>query len=331
LVVGWAAFALTCTWLMWAFPAQEMIPFHFLWISMALVFGLVTWQLVVMFSVLGGVTVVTGVMVLYHTSEGYMPIHELAEVPLMAALFLVMVWQARRRQLAMEQVERMVSLERQRAEAQHMFIRLASHELRTPITVARGYVELIRAAYSDRQTVEDTGIVLEELTKLERITKRLTTLMAVETPRSVSPVDLDALLDRLVHRWSPVAARRWRVDSTVGTLLADAERLATALDSLIENAIKFTETDDAIELVARRERGHVLIQVSDTGEGIAENDLPHIFELFRSGQNAGSRAGTGLGLAIAKAVIESRGGTISVRSRLGEGTTFTARVPEHIM
>jgi two-component system, OmpR family, sensor kinase len=331
LVAGWAAFALICTWLMWMFPTQETIPFHFMWISMALVFGLVTWQVARMFSVLGVVTVVTGVMLLYRARQGYIPIEELAEVPLMAALFLVMVWHVRRRQLAMEQVERMAGLERQRSEAQQMFVRLGSHELRTPITVARGYVELIRAAYSDRQTVEDTGIVLDELAKLERITARLTTLMAVETPRRVSPVDLDTLLDRLVHRWSPVATRRWRVDSTVGTLVANAERLETALDNLIENAIKFTDTDDVIELVARLERGHVLIQVTDTGEGIAEKDLPHIFEPFRSGHNAGSKAGTGLGLTIAKAAIESWGGTISVHSRLGEGTTFTARVPDQIM
>jgi signal transduction histidine kinase len=161
------------------------------------------------------------------------------------------------------------------------------------ITVARGYAELIRSAHDDQQTEDDASIVLEELGKLDRLTARLTTLMRLDSPTGMSPFDLDVFLERLVRRWTPVAERQWSADSEVGTIDANEERLQAAMDSLIENAIAFTHNGDRIEVRAWREPGLFLISVSDSGTGVAAENVGRIFERSwstRRGQDRGATA-----------------------------------------
>ncbi len=260
------------------------------------------------------------VLLVHHALIGVVGIQEVSEVPLMTAVFLGMVWQVNRRQQAMGELHRI-------AESQQLFVRAGSHELRNSITVARGYAELIRAARPDGQTGEDTAILVEELVKLDVLTARLATLVTLEHQPTLSRIDLDAVLDKTVRRWSAVAERGWLSTGTAGVVLGDPDRLEAMLDSLIENAVKFTAIGDRIELSARKAGDSVVLEVIDTGEGIPETDLPHIFDWFRSGSTAGERAGSGLGLAIARAAAEARGGTLTVDSRLGYGTTFTASIP----
>jgi signal transduction histidine kinase len=163
LVTGWGVFAAVNIALMFALPGAETIPFHFVWISFALVHGLRPWRLPYMLLTLFVITATTFLALIQHVYAGYIGIEETSEVPLMAGLFLVMVWHVHRRQQALRQVENLAAVERRRAEAQQLFIRLGSHELRTPITVARGYTELIRAAHGDPETIVDAEIVLDEL------------------------------------------------------------------------------------------------------------------------------------------------------------------------
>jgi two-component system OmpR family sensor kinase len=312
---------------MYAIPGRETIPFHFVWISYTLMYGLVPWRPVYLWVTFAGVTLATGLILVHHAQAGYVGYEETAEIPLMAGIFLVMVWHVNRRQAALRQVSALAALERRRTEAQQLFIRLGSHELRTPITVARGYTELIRAAHPDPETDEDTAIVLDELAKLERITARLLTLMQAETPSVVTQVDLDTLLERVVRRWSPTATREWRVDTTAGRGLVNVERLETALDCLLENAVKFTAPGDLIALHAWRQTGEIVIEVTDSGSGIAAADLPQIFDNFTTGGDIGDLAGTGLGLPIVRAFVQARGGTVGVRSTPAAGTTFVITIP----
>jgi two-component system OmpR family sensor kinase len=330
LVVGWAVFVLINIGAMYAIPGKETIPFHFVWISYTLMYGLVPWRPVYLWVTFAGVTLATGWILVHHAQAGYVGFEETAEIPLMAGIFLVMVWHVNRRQAALRQVSALAALERRRAEAQQLFIRLGSHELRTPITVARGYTELIRAAHPDPETDEDTAIVLDELAKLERITARLLTLMQAETPSVVARVDLDILLERVVRRWSPTATRDWRVDTRAGLGLVDVERLETALDCLLENAVKFTDPGDLIALHAWRQAGDIIVEVTDSGSGIAPEDLPLIFDNFTTGGDIGDLAGTGLGLPIVRAFVQARGGTVGVRSTPGAGATFVIKIPEQM-
>ena len=326
LIPAWAAFAGINLWLMFLLPGRETIPFHLIWFSLALVYGAVPWGLRTMVAALAVVTVVTYVALRHHADAGYIGEEELAEVPLMAAIFLAMVWHVRRRQAALAEMERLAAIERDRAEAEQMFVRLMSHEMRTPITVARGYTELIQAAIGDGQAQDDSSIVLDELAKLDRSTRRLAMLMAPERSADLRPADLDQLLGHAVRRWAPTADRRWAVDSSAGSVLLDAERLETAVDCLLENAIRFTAPGDRIEICCRRDRDHVLIEVRDNGTGIPPEDVEHVFDAFHRGTNA-AHAGTGLGLSIVRRIVEMRGGTAQVDSRLGGGTTFTLRLP----
>jgi signal transduction histidine kinase len=314
--------------LMFSLPGRETIPFHFVWISFALVHGLQPWRTPYLVIALLVITITTFWALLHHALAGYIGWEETTEVPLMGGLFLVMVWHVRRRQVALDLVEELAAVERRRAEAQLLFIRLGSHELRTPITIARGYTELIRAAHADPETVEDTDIVLDELAKLERITARLLTLLLVEGASATTPVNLDDELERIIRRWEPTADRQWSVESVAGTVAIRTDRLETAIDSLIDNAIKFTQPGDAIRLRAWKASGEIFIEVSDTGSGICAEDLPLVFDHFRTGREAGDRAGTGLGLPIVRAALAGRGGTIDVTSEPGSGTVFLMRMPE---
>ncbi|MCU1686646.1 MAG: sensor histidine kinase [Amycolatopsis sp.] len=329
-LVCWVIFASINLWAMSKFPTGETIPFHFVWISIALVFGVNSWPLAGMLSALLVVTVSTGFVMLSQAVRGEIRFEETSEVPLMVAVFLVMVWHVRRRQRALRELETVAALERQRAETQGLFVRLGSHELRTSITVARGYAELIRSAHEDEQTEEDATIVLDELGKLDRLTSGLTTLMRLDSPVETSSLELDVFLERLVRRWIPAAERAWSAESRVGTVQANAERLQAALDSLLENAIAFTQNGDRISVRAWREQGLFRITVSDTGCGIAADDVSHIFERFWSSRAGEVGGGNGLGLAIVRAAVEARGGRASVTSVPGRGTTFTLTIPDGI-
>jgi signal transduction histidine kinase len=327
LIPAWAVFAAINLGLMFVVPGGETIPFHLVWFSLALVYGLAPWRLRTMVISLVVVAVSTATALIHHAVAGYIRTEEIAEVPLMTAIFLAMVWHVRRRQVALQEVERLAAIDRARAESDQMFVRLMSHEMRTPITVARGYTELIRTAHPDPQTDEDTAVVLDELAKLDRSTQRLVTLITSDLPAAAELVDLNQLLERVARRWLPAAPRQWRVESTAGVAMLDGERLETALDCLLENALRFTADGDTIEVRGRRDGTSVVIEVADSGAGIPPDDLPLVFDTFHRGANGGRRDGTGLGLSIVRRIVEAWGGTAAVASTLGAGATFTLRLP----
>jgi signal transduction histidine kinase len=325
LLAGWALFAAANVVLMYALPGQETVPFHLVWISLALVYGFTSWRTSWMVVTLVTVVLVTGVMLAHYANTGVIRWEETTEEPLMAAIFGVMVWHVRRRQLLLREVQRISELDRRRHERQQLFVRLASHELRTPITVARGYTELIRDAHKDDDTLEDTDVVLDELDKLSRITHRLVTLMQVDEPHPVSRCAVDTELARIVRRWQPTADRAWAVRSNVGYGLLNAERFEAAMDCLLENAVKFTDTGDRIEVTGTRSAHEWAVCVRDTGTGIS----PRTAEQFLAGPpGRGTNTGSGLGMAIVRAVVESVGGRIAVSGEPGKGTAVTLSFPQ---
>jgi two-component system, OmpR family, sensor kinase len=323
---AWVAFSAVNVVLMFVMPGKETVPFHFVWISLSLVYGLQPWSLTRTYLVLAAVGTVTGVALIRHVQNHVIGWEETAEVPLMSLVFLAMVWHVRRRSAANLEARALAESERRMRDGQRRFVRFASHELRTPLTVARGYSELIRDEHVTPQVDEDVAVVLDELEKLERIAARLLTLAMVEEHSQLRPaaLDLDALLHRTIKRWRPTANRQWLIDSRAGTIVADAERLEAALDSLLENAVRYTEDGGHIELFARRDDGHVSIMVCDDGLGIPDEDLNFVFEGFHRGS---LRGGTGMGLAIVAAAVHSHGGTVHAENRASGGALFTLRLP----
>jgi signal transduction histidine kinase len=330
--IAWATFAAANVAVIVMLRDWETIPFHFVWVSLTIVYGFRVWRLRTTMVLLLVVMAVTGAALAWTVVRGNERLDELTEVPLMAAMFVAMVWHAHRRRAAVEETERLAESEHRLLEGQREFVRDASHELRTPITVARGHAELIRDSGVNGQVASDAGVVLDELGRLARLSERLLILTAADDPGFLSraEIEVEPLVVGLMRRWSPTAERAWRVRVTAeGTVRADRERLETALDALMENAVKATDEGSPILVASRREGHRLVLGVTDEGRGISAEDLPRIFERFYRVDRARSRdtGGTGLGLAIVKHVAENHGGSVSVTSELGAGTTFEVTLP----
>src|SRR5258705_444644 len=225
---------------------------------------------------------------------------ELNEVPLMAMMFWLMVWHAQRR-LDADHERDLVSDENARLLAtQRRFLQDASHQLRTPITIALGHAELLARELTDGTEQRDIQVVVGELTRLRRLGERLLVIAASEDPDFLrpEPVALDGFTMDVIRRWRRPADRQWqvgRLDEV--TVAADRERLGLAVDALLENAVRHTCSGDMIQLsvLVTGPGLPVRMIVADTGEGIAPSQLEHIFDRFRTGTPAGGTAGGGAG------------------------------------
>jgi signal transduction histidine kinase len=329
---GWAVFsALNLVAIYW-FANWETIPFHFIWISLTVLYGFRAWRAAPTMWVLGAVMVTTAFGIGLDVRRGSEPVAELTEVPLMAAVFVAMVWHAHRKQAA-ERSHHLVSEQNARLVAdQRQFLQDAAHQLRTPITIALGHAELLADDLTDHQEGQDIRVVIGELNRLRRISERLLVIAAAADPAFLhaEPVALDQLTMDLVRRWRPTADRRWqlgRLDRVA--VQADRERLSLALDAILENAVRHTFTGDVIRLsVIQGWPGRpVRIVIADGGSGIPADQLDLIFDRFRTGDDGQSR-GTGLGLPLVRAVARAHGGDVTVRSRPGEGSEFELTLPE---
>ena len=330
--VGWAVFSAANLVAMYWFAYWETIPFHFIWISLTLVYGFRAWRSAPTMWVLGAVMATTALGIGLDVWRGSEPPEELTEVPLMAAVFAAMVWHAHRKQAA-ERSHRMISEQNARLVAdQRQFLQDAAHQLRTPITIALGHAELLAGDLTGQQQAQDIQVVIGELNRLRRISERLLVIAAAADPGFLHAelVSLDQLTMELVRRWRPTADRRWQLGRLDRVAVpADRERLSLALDALLENAVRHTGTGDVIQLsVIRGWPGMpTRVVVADSGGGIAADQLHLIFDRFRTGDDSRSR-GTGLGLPLVRAVARAHGGDVTVRSRPGEGSEFELTLPE---
>jgi signal transduction histidine kinase len=331
LEVAWVGFALANLGAMWLLPAWETVPFHFIWVSLTVVYGFRVWNLERTGWVLTVVVATTGIVLLHEVSDSFQPPDELTEVPLMAAMFLVMVWHARRRMAAIECEREASEASRRLLERQRQFVQDASHELRTPITIAIGHAELLARDSLEPERAEDASIVVDELLRLRRLADRLLLLASSADPDFLtrSPTPVQRLLVETRNRWAPTE-RRWVVENGLAAVvLADPDRLGTALDALVENAVKQTDPGDEIRLGARREDDCVVIAVADSGPGMAAGQLERIFDRFARLDVGRSRdrGGVGLGLPIVKAIAEAHGGTVRAWSAVGQGSVFEILLP----
>lgn len=319
--VAWAGVNLAITLIL---SDYETVPFHFVWISLTVMYGYRIWRLRTALGALAAVCVATGVTLGWVVVHGPQGPDELTEVPLMAAVFLAMVWHVQRRQAAMLEVEQASARERE-------FVRAASHHLKTPIAISRGLAAIMRTERGAAISGQDLDDLIEELDRLATLADDMLLLAAAEQDQSLicAEVDLeDLLMTAASRRWSRTADRHWAISSADGTLWADRHRLDLVLDALLENAVRATEIGDNISVTGRVEGGVAVIDVADSGVGIAADALDHVFERFWSKPGAmNGRRGTGLGLPIAKALVEAHGGTIEIKSSTGGGTTVSMRLP----
>ena len=223
------------------------------------------------------------------------------------------------------------------------FVSVASHELKTPINVILGYTQLLQEDLYGQLNDKQRGVadVLEKQARtLSRLVKQLLDVTRFEAgggKLDVRPLELRGFMHNLEEAFQVLADQRGirflitLDESLPPTVHWDSDRINEVLGNLLSNAFKFTERGGEVQLSVVPTDHSVQLTVRDTGAGIPEDQIPHIFEKFyqASNQDAAAHAGTGLGLAIARQIVEAHGGNIMCESEPGVGTTFTIVLPTH--
>ncbi|MEO7218723.1 MAG: HAMP domain-containing sensor histidine kinase [Gemmatimonadaceae bacterium] len=232
---------------------------------------------------------------------------------------------------------RLAHLDRMKAE----FVSVASHELKTPINVILGYIELLEDGIYGKlpdQQREVCETIAGQARNLTRLVRRLLDVSRFEAGGGAlecRQVNLARFFDTLQSSFSVLAMQRsvqfqvHRADNLPTEVRWDEDRMSEVVGNLLSNAFKFTPRGGRVELLAEADNNDIVIQVSDTGAGIPPEQLPSIFQKFYQADNQAnaSAKGTGLGLAIAKEIVEAHGGSISAQSIAGHGATFRIILP----
>jgi signal transduction histidine kinase len=329
--IAWAVFVGLNLVAMRLSPAWGSVPFLIIWISLTMIYGFRLWHLGSTLLTVSVLTLATGGLIGWQVLRGEQDGDYLAEVPLLALMFMIMVWHARRRQAAMEEIKRVSEHNLLLLGQQRQFLQDVSHELGTPITIALGHAELITRAATDQAIARDARVAVDELLRMRRLANRLVLLASTDSPDFLHPIPVDAagLVMETLHRWSQTP-RRWSLGAlTDSAVQADQDRLTLALDALIENAVDHTDLDGRIELGARREGEEIVFTVRDWGSGIPAGEIGQIFDRFTRVGTGRSRetGGFGLGLAVVKAIAQAHHGSVRVRSTVGQGSLFELVLP----
>ncbi|MDQ3927348.1 MAG: cell wall metabolism sensor histidine kinase WalK [Actinomycetota bacterium] len=245
--------------------------------------------------------------------------------------------------LAVRDITEHRSLER----AKTAFVSDVSHELRTPLTTIQSAVHLIERARERLDPLEHRALELadQELKRIRGMVEELLVLAQMDSRQyslEVAPTDLDEVLRSALDSIEAKAERfgieihyageddALNVPGRTRRCVCDAQKIYQVLLNLLDNAIKYSEPGAQVDIGVLEDTDSVTIRVSDTGFGIPEEDLPNLFDRFYRVNKDRSRTtgGTGLGLAISKQIVELHGGSLSVSSEVGVGSTFDVRLPK---
>jgi signal transduction histidine kinase len=322
-----AAFIAACLVGMYLWMGWEALPFHFAYVSVTILYGIRLWRIRSAMLAIGMVGLSTLLLTVAGVLRGSEAPPELIEVPLMSLMFIAMVWHVEVRRRA----ERAVA---DAAERERLFVANVSHDLMTPLTIARGYAEVLGAdGMPDESDLAETrSVIVEELGRVEALLNDLLLVRRMERHEVLRflPVDVGGLIEGLVRRWAGFGDRDWRVDvSAHGIVEGDQVALQRALDNLCENARTHTTDGDTIRVRAAASGSHLRLSVEDEGMGIESSEIPHIFDRFyRANNGRGRRSGnSGLGLAIVRDIARAHGGDVEIVSTRGVGTRVTITLP----
>ena len=340
LELAWLAFAVVnlaaMVWMIaaGALDGWETVPFHFIYVSFTLLYGFRAWRLRGTLMGLAFVIVSTGVLTLWATVVGWEAVPELTEIPLMALMFAAMVFHVRRRQQATAVAEALAAARAADLERQRLFVSDASHELLTPITIARGHMDILRRICHPEPAdiTEAHDVVTAELDRMTRLINRLLVIERAASlgPDDRVPVDMRAMLTELHQRWQGTADRKWCLGPlAAGRITVDADQLMLALDALVENAVQHTGSGDEISLSSSAVGDRLEIRVRDGGSGIPPAAVQRIFDRFYRVDRSRNRrlGGSGLGLSIVRAVAHAHGGGVRAHAPAAGGAEFLVTLP----
>ena len=221
-------------------------------------------------------------------------------------------------------------------ETRRRFFRRLDHEVKNPLTAMRAALANFPETETRKDQLQIFQDVQHQVDRLIRLVSDLRKLAELEERQLEKlPVDLGELLEEVVEttRSQPIYNGRNihlvlpKVPWPLSPIVGDPDLLGLAFYNLVDNALKFTDPDDPIEIRAMEDGRSLFVEIADTGPGIPADDLPKIFEELYRGVNARGYEGSGLGLALVQRVVARHGGTVSVRSRPGQGSVFTVRLP----
>jgi signal transduction histidine kinase len=218
------------------------------------------------------------------------------------------------------------------------FTSMVSHELRTPLTSIIGYLDLLREGKGGELTERQEHwleVISRNAARLQKLVDDILMVGRADSGRlnvAHEQVDIALVVAEAVESASPVAEEKGlaldaHAEDRLPEITGDRRLIAQLLDNLMSNALKYTPKGGSVRLRAWRDGEAVSVEVRDTGRGIPEDEVPKLFERFFRASTAGEVQGTGLGLAISKAIAEAHGGSISVESELGGGSTFRFTLP----
>jgi signal transduction histidine kinase len=309
----WTAFVLAMFATMLLIPGQQTIPYHLIYVSFALIYGYRLWSPGTTVAVLFAIGLVSGVLFVKVYYAGEISWDELSEIPLMSLIVAGTAWHALRSASAQRRVEELAALESSRFDRQRAFLRDTAHAIRTPVTIARGNIELLQLDSDDPQLKEDSDQVLHQLDRLHEMARRLLVIEALQTADlyDAERIDVGALVADAGRRWSSAAMRAWHLSAPISVeATVDRLRLEESIDAMVENALRFTSVGGTIRMSCRADNDYITIEVADDGPGIPPADRRHVFERFFHRHPLGEEPGTGLGLALVEAVSTAFGGDV---------------------
>lgn len=226
-----------------------------------------------------------------------------------------------------------LALEKERVHLLSQFIQKASHEFRTPLSIINSNVFLMGYPGEPETLQGRITAIKDQVRRMTRLVETLLMMSKLESGTAIelAQVNMAALIDgvcqRMVSQYGYTPLLRYDIPPDLPSLMGNAEYLQAAIQQILDNAYRFTPAGGTITVTAGTITGYLWLDVQDTGLGIAEADLPRIFETFWRQDEAHTTPGLGLGLPIAQKIIATHGGTLQVRSAIGQGTTIRIILP----
>ncbi len=331
--VALGAFAACNLALMWLWDGWEAVPFHFIFTAVMLMYAVRLWNVPFVLVVAGLTALGCGGMTTLSIVRGSEHPAELVEVPLMLMMIGAMAWHVQTRRRAAAVVARVAAEREAMLQRERRFFANVTHDLMTPLTIARGHVEVLRRAHrgATPDLEETCVVVLDELGRMEGLVEDLLLIGQLDTPDRINRVQLDA--HAFLEKAAALVRTRassWSIDLEAhGEISVDPTAIERAIANLVDNAIAHSRREDTVSLRARAHGDTLAIEVADEGAGIPPDALEHVFERFWRGQRSYTRrrGGSGLGLSIVHAVAEAHGGAVRVSSTVGRGTCVCLTLP----